>query len=112
MVDKERRMPQKLGNWIPVLLPVLITLIGITSTYAVLGYRVVQAENDIKQMQEQNVSREVLDLSLEPIKQDGQYTKENIKDLKDSVRRLESSTWEMLQYLKANNGVPRTGSHN
>jgi len=76
---------------------ILFTLLAAAVGYGSLA-------NDVETLKDGDyVTKEVLDLKLEPIKQDIEYTKQ-------SVQRVEHSNWEILKLLKAMNDEP-LGAH-
>jgi len=101
------------GRWLPLLLPTLIALCGVSGTWAVYGERIETAKEVQSQIRADLVSndaehtnfvtREILALSLKPIQQDIEYTKQ-------SIRRIENSNWEILKRLKTMNDEP-LGAH-
>lgn len=93
-------------KWIPILLSVLITVGGVSGTWAVYGERIEAGKEEREELKAEHktfVTREKLDDALIPIKQDIQYTKE-------AVKRVEQSNWEILKQLKALNDEP-PGAH-
>ena len=102
----ERRSPDKYGKYLSLLLPTLIAIAGISGTWAVYGERIDVAKEERTKLaaeHEKFVTGEVLDLKLQPIQQDIEYTKE-------AVKRVEQSNWEILKRLKALNDEP-LGAH-
>ena len=101
------------GRWLPLLLPTLIAFAGISGTWAVYGERIETAKETQVQIREDLtangaehsnfVNREVLALTLKPLQQDIEYTKQ-------SIQRVEQTNWEILKRLKAMNDEP-LGAH-
>src|SRR3990167_10957404 len=88
---------------ISIIWAVLITGTGAYGTYAVLGYRVTQAEGnivDIKSDQKGMVTDEKMQLTLEPIKKDITYTADTVRDIKASQSRQEEINWKILKKLE------------
>jgi len=96
--------PDKYGRWLPFLLSILITVAGIGSTIGVYGEKLQTAKSErdeFKEMHKSYVTKEILELTMEPVKQDIEYTKEAIK-------RVEKTNWQILEHLKAMNGGAHT----
>lgn len=94
------------SKWVSVLLSILITVSGISGTWAVYGERIDTGKQERDRLEAEHktfVTREILDLSLEPMKKDIEYTK-------DAINRVEQSNWEILKRLKAMNDEP-LGAH-
>lgn len=73
-------------------------LISIGGAWALVGNRATANEAKIKEIEEKYVTKEVLDLHLEPIKKD-------VNETKEAIKRVEKTSWEILQELKQQNGV-------
>ena len=77
----------KFSNLLPIIFSILITFGGASGTWALYGWRIAQAEDDIEEVTQKYVTKEILILTLKPIKQDAEYTKNNIKEILEYIKK-------------------------
>lgn len=89
-----------------VLVAIVLVIVSITAWFnaqAVSDETLKANTEEIKHIKENYVTSQVLDLTLVPMHQDIEYTKEAIK-------RIEITNWKILGHLKDMNDEP-TGAH-
>ena len=104
--------PEKNGRWLPLLLPTLIAVAGISGTWAVYGERIeiakevraeLRADLDANGTEHQNfVTKEILNLTLNPMQRDIEY-------IKQAIQRIERN-WDIMKRQKAKDDEP-PGAH-
>ena len=97
-------------KWIPILLSVLITVGGVSGTWAVYGERIEAAKEEREELKAEHknfVTREVLTLTLKPIVDSQQTMQGSIDTI---IRKLDNRDRELLEAIKSINNEP-PGAH-
>ena len=64
-----------------------------------LDYRVAQAEDDIVELQEEHVTKEVSDLKFKSITKDINHTKESIERIEEAQKELKDEILDAIKEL-------------
>lgn len=106
--------PERRGNdmkliavWIGISISMGSALVG----YGALGNDVEKQGKTIEKLEDQNVTREVLKLTLEPIVDKIEAAQQTADDNAEALERVEKTNWQILQELKAIRGGGDAHSH-